>query len=88
MKKYTKEQTIKLMKDFIQKHKLKITLEEIEVIIYNATSHKPLLELWMMLCEDAWIELEQVNIDLITNCWNNFPHKHLWWKAPSELFKP
>jgi hypothetical protein len=53
MKKYTKEQTIKLMKDFIQKHKLKITLEEIEVIIYNATSHKPLLELWMMLCEDA-----------------------------------
>jgi hypothetical protein len=39
----------------------------------------------MMLCEKAWLELEQVQIDLVMNCWNNFPHKELWWKAPKEI---
>ncbi len=84
---YTKEETIKLTQDFIDKNNIDITLKEIQDIIYESDSHKPLLELWMMLCEKAWIELEQTHIDLITNCWNNFPHKALWWKSPREMIR-
>ena len=50
---YTKEETIKLTQDFIDKNNIDITLKEIQDIIYESDSHKPLLELWMMLCEKA-----------------------------------
>lgn len=85
MKTYTKQQTIKLVQEFIDKYSINITLEEIQKMIYETMDHKPIFQLWMMLCENAWLEIEQAEIDLITNCWNNFPHKDLWGKSPCEV---
>jgi len=85
MKDYTKKQTIKLVQEFIVTNNMDITLDEIQKIIYESKEHNELLQLWMMLCEKAWLGLNQVQIDLVMNCWNNFPHKELWWKAPKEM---
>lgn len=53
MKSYTKEQTIQSVQDFIKSNNLPITLEEIQKIIYDATSHNALFQLWMGLCAEA-----------------------------------
>lgn len=84
---YTKDETIKLVNDFISKNKLNITLQEIELLVYEAEDHNIVIQVWLNECEKLWLEFNQNLIDLIISCWNNFPHKSLWWKSPNEFWK-
>ncbi len=59
MKNFTKKQTIKLVQDFIDTNNMDITLDEIQKIIYESKEHNELLQLRKMLCEKAWLQLNQ-----------------------------
>ena len=87
MKNYTKDETIKLLNDFISKNKLNISLQEIELLIYEAQDHNMVIQVWLNECEKVWLEFNQTLIDLIISCWNNFPNKSLWGISPNEFWK-
>ncbi len=85
MNSLTKEQTIEKTKAFIEAHHLPITIKELQSIIYDAKSYSSVFQQWMTLCDTTWLELSQEMLDLITGCWNHFPHKDLWGKSPNEM---
>lgn len=84
-------ETVKALQLFIETNKLSITVDSIKDLIYNSNPdpmiwNREYLFYWMWLCDSNNIEYSQNVIDLSTNCWNNFPHKALWWKSPAEVY--
>ena len=46
-----KDETIKLLNDFISKNKLNISLQEIELLVYEAQDYNMVIQVWLNECE-------------------------------------
>jgi hypothetical protein len=73
---------------YIEKKWLNVSIDDIRDIIYNSFDNQiEFFKYIFKLHEEKNFELEQINLDVFVNAWNNFPHKRLWWMSPTEKSK-
>jgi len=88
-----REKIEKALALFISSYNLNLDIKYIKDLIYNSDKKwlvldgKKYMQFRMDIFDEYKIDFSQNLIDLLSDCWNYFPHKELDGKCPTELFE-
>lgn len=86
------QQAEKALSLFLEQYKITFDIEYVKNLIYNSDKDwyvlngKKYMEFRIDVFDEYNIDLSQNLLDLVTTCRNNFPHKELNGKCPSEIY--